>query len=107
MYLVHDYRYGLPHREKYPCVVECVDRGCGNPKESKRSYECNAITADLKIAQHFWGMMLTHILKVSACNLMVRTISAIMKIASPPTLLHEPSPTLASASNLSILKKLK
>ena len=34
-------------------------------------------------------------------------IAHLQKIASPPALLHEPSPTLASANNLSILKKLK
>ena len=44
--LVHD-NY---HIEQVPSVVECVDRGCGNSKQSKRSYECNAFTADLKIA---------------------------------------------------------
>ena len=31
----------------------------------------------------------------------------LQKTASPPALLHEPSPTLASVNNLSILKKLK
>ena len=31
--LVHD-NY---HIEQVPSVVECVDRGCGNPKQSKRS----------------------------------------------------------------------
>ena len=34
-------------------------------------------------------------------------IAHLQMIASPPALLHEPSPTLASANNLSILKKLK
>ena len=34
------------HIEQVPSVVECVDRGCGNPKQSKRS----AFTAILKIA---------------------------------------------------------
>ena len=34
-------------------------------------------------------------------------IAHLQKIASPPALLYEPSPTLASANNLSILKKLK
>ena len=33
IYLVHD-NY---HIEQVPSVVECVDRGCGNPKQSKRS----------------------------------------------------------------------
>ena len=33
VYLVHD-NY---HIEQVPSVVECVDRGCGNPKQSKRS----------------------------------------------------------------------
>ena len=34
-------------------------------------------------------------------------IAHLQMIASPPAVLHEPSPTLASANNLSILKKLK
>ena len=34
-------------------------------------------------------------------------IAHLQKIAFPQALLHEPSPTLASANNLSILKKLK
>ena len=34
-------------------------------------------------------------------------IAHLQMIASPPALLHEPSPTLASANNLLILKKLK
>ena len=34
-------------------------------------------------------------------------IAHLQKIASPPALLHEPSPTSASANNLSILQKLK
>ena len=33
IYLVHD-NY---HIEQVPSVVACVDRGCGNPKQSKRS----------------------------------------------------------------------
>ena len=33
IYLVHD----SYHIEQVPSVVECVDRGCGNPKQYKRS----------------------------------------------------------------------
>ena len=33
-------------------------------------------------------------------------IAHLQKIASPPALLHEPSPTLASVNNLLILEKL-
>ena len=46
-YLVHDNRYMDYHIEPVPSVVECVDRGC---VKQKISYECNAFTADLKIA---------------------------------------------------------
>ena len=43
MYRVHDYRYGLPHRATIHLL------SCGQ-RLWKSSYECNAFTADLKIA---------------------------------------------------------
>ena len=39
------------HIEQVPSVVECVDRRLWKSKaKQKISYECNAFTADLKIA---------------------------------------------------------
>ena len=43
----------------------------------------------------------------TVCQAPNTLIAHLQKIASPPALLHEPSPTLASVNNLSILKKLK
>ena len=45
MYLVHDYRYGLPHRAKYPCVIECVDRAV--EIQSKAKDHMNAMHSQL------------------------------------------------------------
>ena len=45
--------------------------------------------------------------KVETIRQAPNTLIAHLQIASPPALLHEPSPTLASVNNLSILEKLK
>ena len=72
------------HIEQVPMCCRVCGQSCGNPKQSKRSYECNASTADLKIAFDIntsGDDVNTH--HESFCllckHLMERTISAIMK----------------------------
>ena len=50
IYLVHDNRYGLPHRASTQCCRVCGQRLWKSKAKQKISYECNAFTADLKIA---------------------------------------------------------
>ena len=49
MYVVHDYRYGLTHRESTH-VCRVGGQRLWKSKVKPRSYECNALIADLKIA---------------------------------------------------------